>query len=216
MGDMVGDALAVLDAAGIARAHVLGASMGGMIAQHLALDHRHRVRSLMLACTTAGGARSAPNWRMLSAALLRPLLGPGRTFPLVAPALYSPKTLHAERDRLEQDLRRRARDRVGGLTAWMQMAAIAGHDTRARLCELEGLPTLVIHGSDDRLVPVEAGRYLARQIPGARFLELRDAGHQLATDAEAEVAAAILDHVRRNSGTPGDALDESSPAGAAR
>src|SRR3954470_5160816 len=88
MRDMVGDALAVLDAAGHETAHVMGVSMGGMVAQHLALDHRERVRSLILGCTTAGGRRGAPPWRMMSATALRPLVGPARTFPLVAPVLY--------------------------------------------------------------------------------------------------------------------------------
>src|SRR5205814_1016438 len=99
MADMVADALAVLDAAGVQKAHVIGASMGGMIAQHLALDHRDRVRSLVLACTTAGGRRGAPPWRLLATSALRPVLGPARTFPVVAPVLYSP---HTRRERPER------------------------------------------------------------------------------------------------------------------
>ncbi|HEV3230008.1 MAG TPA: alpha/beta fold hydrolase [Solirubrobacteraceae bacterium] len=198
MADMVGDTVAVLDSAEVDRAHVLGASMGGMIAQHLALDHRDRIASLMLACTTAGGHPAAPNARLLTAALLRPVLGPKRTFSLVAPALYSPRTLDGAPDRVEEDLRRRASDRVGGLTAWAQMSAIAGHNTRSRLSELADLPTLVIHGTDDRIVPLEQGRDLAQRIPGASFVEVRGAGHLLATDAEADVVSAVLTHVERH------------------
>jgi pimeloyl-ACP methyl ester carboxylesterase len=197
MADLVADALAVIDCAGLDRVHVLGASMGGMVAQHLALDHRDRVRSLMLACTTAGGRRGAPNLRLLAATMLRPLVGPRRTFSLVAPALYSRRTLEETPDRLRDDLRQRASDRVGALTAWAQMSAIAGHDTRSRLSELGGLATLVIHGTEDRLVPLEQGRDLARGIPGARLVEVPEAGHLLVTDAEAEVSAAVLDHLRR-------------------
>jgi pimeloyl-ACP methyl ester carboxylesterase len=211
VADMVGDTVAVLDGAGVEQAHVLGASMGGMIAQHLALDHRARVRSLTLACTTAGGHRAAPNGRLLTAALLRPLLGPTRTFPLVAPALYSPRTLAGAPDRVRADLRLRAADRVGGLTAWSQMAAIAGHDTRARLSELADLPTLVIHGSDDRIVPPEQGRDLAQRIPGARWVELPGAGHLLATDAEAQVVDAVCEHVDLH--TPLSAGAASRPSG---
>jgi pimeloyl-ACP methyl ester carboxylesterase len=198
MADMVDDALAVLDAAGVQTAHVMGASMGGMIAQHLALDHRDRVRSLVLACTTSGGKREAPNLRMLAATLLRPVLGPSRTFPLVAPALYSQRTRSDERERLNEDMRIRSSDRVGARTPLLQVAAIAGHDTRSRLHELDGVPTLVVHGLEDRLIPPERGRALARLIPGARLVEIPSAGHLLATDAEQEVAATVVDHLDRH------------------
>jgi pimeloyl-ACP methyl ester carboxylesterase len=198
MGLMARDAIAVLDAAGVAAAHVVGASMGGMVAQHVALDHRDRVRSLALACTTAGGPSGPPNLRLLTATFLRPLLGPQRTSPLVAPALYSDRTRRQRPALMAQDLARRLRDRVGVLTPWAQMAAIARHDTRARLPELADLGVLVLHGTEDRLVPVERGRALARAIPGARLVELPDTGHVLSTDAEDEVAAALLEHVARH------------------
>jgi pimeloyl-ACP methyl ester carboxylesterase len=198
MADMVGDALAVLDAAEVQTAHVMGASMGGMIAQHLALGHRDRVRSLVLACTTAGGRREPPNLRLTAAALLRPLVGSSRTFALVAPTLYSARTRIEAPERLSEDIRIRAADRVGRLTPLMQVAAIAGHDTRSRLRELGGLPTLVLHGLDDRLVAPERGRELAGSIPGARLVEIPGAGHLLATDAEQAVARAVLDHLERD------------------
>jgi pimeloyl-ACP methyl ester carboxylesterase len=199
MADMVGDTLAVLDAAGVRTAHVMGASMGGMIAQHLALDHRDRVRSLVLACTTAGGGAERPNPRLTAASLLRPLIGPARTFSLISPVLYSPRTRAEAPERMREDRRIRARDRVGALTPIMQSAAIAGHDTRSRLRELDGLPTLVLHGADDRLIPPAHGRRLAAAIPGARLIELPDTGHLVATDAEDLVAAAVLEHLERQS-----------------
>jgi pimeloyl-ACP methyl ester carboxylesterase len=201
MAQMADDALAVLDATGVDSAHVIGASMGGMIAQHVALEHRDRVRSLMLACTTAGGRREPPSLRLVAASCLRPLIGPSHTFPLVAPILYSPRTRNERPERLREDLRLRAADRVGALTPLMQGAAIAKHDTRARLSELEGLPTLVLHGLDDRLVPPDLGRELASLIPGARLVEIPDAGHLLATDAEQEVADAVLEHLERHLAT---------------
>jgi pimeloyl-ACP methyl ester carboxylesterase len=202
MADMVADAVAVLDAAEVQTAHVMGASMGGMIAQHLALEHHDRLRSLVLACTTAGGRRERPNLRLTAAALLRPLVGPSRTFGLVAPALYSPRTRIEESERLSEDMEIRAADRVGAMTPLMQVAAIAGHDTRSRLHELGGLPTLVVHGLDDRLVPPEQGRELANSIPGARLVEIPGAGHLLATDAEQEVAMAVLDHLEHHGAAP--------------
>jgi 3-oxoadipate enol-lactonase len=194
MEDMAADAVAVLDAAGAERAHVVGVSMGGMIAQHLALDHRDRVRSLVLGCTTAGGRSGPPPWRLLASTALRPLVGPTRTWRLVAPILYSQAT-RGRPDRLREDLERRAADATPTATLLAQMGAIAGHDTRARLAELEGIPTLVLHGSQDALVPPAAGRYLADRIPGARLHVVEGAGHVMSTDAEEEVAEAILDHV---------------------
>jgi 3-oxoadipate enol-lactonase len=173
--------------------------MGGMIAQHLALDHRPRVRSLILACTTAGGRRQTPNLRLTAASLLRPWIGPARTFALIAPTLYSPHS-RAESGvgggRIQEDRRIRAADRVRPLTPLLQAAAIGRHDTGSRLHELAGLPTLVIHGLEDRLVAPSRGRDLAHAIPGARLLEIPDTGHLVATDAEDTVATAVLNHLQ--------------------
>lgn len=198
MADMADDARSVLDAAGIERAHVMGASMGGMIAQHLALDHRDRVNSLILACTSAGGHREPPNLRLLAASVLRPVVGPHRTVAIVAPALYSSRSRTETPERVREDMRIRGADRIGTLTPMVQVGAIAGHDTRARLHELEGLPTLVLHGLEDKLIPPAHGRELASLIPGARPVELPGAAHLLATDAEHEVADAVLAHLDRN------------------
>jgi pimeloyl-ACP methyl ester carboxylesterase len=197
MRDLARDALDVLDAAGEESAHVLGVSMGGMIAQHVALDHRERVRSLVLACTTAGGRRGAPPWRLLAASALRPLLGPRRTFPLVAPALFAAATRRERPERVREDLEQRIADRTSPLTIYAQMGAITRHDTRARLGELAGLPTLVLHGLEDALVPPDRARELAELIPGSRLVLVPSCGHVLATDAEEETAMPILEHLER-------------------
>jgi aminoacrylate hydrolase len=199
MAEMAADALAVLDATETKTAHVMGASMGGMIAQHLALDRRDRVSSLILACTTAGGRREPPNLRLLVASGLRPLVGPNTTFGIIAPALYSRRSRTETPERVRQDMLIRGRDRIAPLTPLMQMAAIARHDTRRRLHELAGLPTLVVHGTEDRLISVNHGRELARLIPGSRLVELEQTGHLIATDAEEAVADAVLSHLERNS-----------------
>ena len=197
MRGLAQDAIAVLDEANIDSAHVIGASMGGMIAQHVALDHRARVRSLVLACTTPGGRGGAPPWRMLAASALRPLLGSRRTFPLVTPLFYSARTRAERRDRMLEDLDRRIADRTSPITLYAQMGAIAGHDTRGRLAELAGLPTLVLHGLDDSLVPPDRGRDLARLIPGAKLESIPSCGHIMGTDAEQQVGEAILAHLER-------------------
>jgi len=207
MRTMAQDAVAVLDAAEVPQAHVMGGSMGGMIAQHLALDHRARMLSLILACTSAGGRRQPPNLRVTAASLLRPWIGPERTFALVAPALYSPRSRAESRTRVLEDRRIRAADRVRPLTTLLQASAIGRHDTRQRLHELANLPTLVIHGLDDRLVRPASGRNLADAIPGARLVEIPDAGHLLATDAEDSVATAVLSHLETASRPPARAAN---------
>jgi 3-oxoadipate enol-lactonase len=203
MTDLVDDALAVMDAAGLESAHVVGVSMGGMIAQHLALDHRDRVRSLLLGCTTPGGRRPGerPPWRLLTATALRPVVGITRSFPLIAPLLYSEDTLRHHPERIEPDLEVRLGEATSLRTNVAQMAAIAGHDVRHRLGELADLPVTVLHGEDDRLVPVERGRELADGIPGARLVTLPRTGHLMTSDAPRQCPAAVLEHLHRAAGT---------------
>ncbi|UGS37668.1 alpha/beta fold hydrolase [Capillimicrobium parvum] len=202
MDDMVADALAVLDAAGHDSAHVIGVSMGGMIAQHVALEHRDRVRSLILGCTTPVGRNGAPPWRLLSATALRPLVGSARTFRLVAPALYAERTRREHPDRIQDDLQLRLQDATSVRTSIAQLAAISRHDTRRRLAELGGLEVTILHGEEDALVPIEAGVALADAIPGARMVGLPGCGHMLTTDAEEPTAAAVIEHLGRAGALP--------------
>jgi len=195
MAALVADTLAVMDAAGMRDAHVHGTSMGGMVAQHLALDHRERVRSLVVSCTTPGRLRGQPPWRLLAAGMLRPLVGGARAGFLAAPALYGSRTLRDRPERLGEDLEVRLREEAVPRTLLMQLAAIAGHDVRARLPELAGAPVTVLHGAEDLLVPVEHGREVARLVPGARMVELAGCGHFLTTDADEEYAEVLLEHV---------------------
>jgi pimeloyl-ACP methyl ester carboxylesterase len=195
MRDLVDDCLAVLDAAGEESAHVMGVSMGGMVAQHLALDHRDRVRSLVLGCTTAVGGRGTPPWRMLGASALRPFLGPERTWPMLAPTLYAPGTLRNRPDRVREDLRVRVQDATPPRTIYAQLAAIAGHNTLPRLRELDGVGVTVMHGEQDALVPPARADELARAIPGARLVMIPACGHMLTTDAEEAAAAAVREHL---------------------
>jgi pimeloyl-ACP methyl ester carboxylesterase len=92
-------------------------------------------------------------------------------------------------------------DNTSAITVYAQMGAIAGHDTRARLGELEGLGTLVVHGLEDALIPPDRGRELAALIPGARLELVPYCGHILATDAETETATAMLEHLERSAAT---------------
>jgi 3-oxoadipate enol-lactonase len=195
MDDMARDAVAVLDAAGLGAAHVHGTSMGGMIAQHLALAHRSRVRSLVLSATSPGGMLDKPPWRLLAATALRPIIGSRRTWPMVAPMIYAERTRLGAPERVKEDLRVRSEHATAARTTVAQMAAIARHDTRRRLGELAGLPVSVLHGDLDHLVPLAHGRALADAIPGARFVLLEGSAHILTTDDEHGLARAVRDHL---------------------
>jgi len=98
---------------------------------------------------------------------------------------------------VQEDLERRIDDDTPALTIYAQMGAIMDHDTRDRLGELGGLPTLVLHGHEDALVPVERARELAELVPGSRLVLLPSCGHVLATDAEEDTAFAILEQLDR-------------------
>src|SRR6185295_17401939 len=128
----------------------------------------------------------------------RPLLGSRRTFPLVAPVLYSAKSRAEQPGRVSEDLEQRLADNTSAITVYAQMRAISGHDTRSRLEELAGMPTLVVHGMDDALIPPDRARVLAELIPDARLELIPACGHILGTDAEEATGTAILAHLERS------------------
>lgn len=200
MTALVDDALSVLDAAGHRSAHVLGASMGGMIAQHLALEHPERVRSLGLLCTTPVGSSGRPPWRLLVGTAIRPFVPPEKVATLSAPMLYAKRTRDERPQLMAEDLEARMSDPTPAKTSWAQMAAIRTHDTRHRLTELASIPTTVVHGDEDVLVPTARGVELAEQIPNSRLVLVEHGGHLLTTDNEPDTARAVLDHLAWASG----------------
>ena len=195
MEDLVLDALAVLDAAGEESAHIVGASMGGMIAQQLALHHPHRVRSLALCCTTPVSRQGLPPWRLIGGAVLRTFLTPRQSAWLMTPALYSKSTRTEHPERMDGDMEVRMAAPTPARTTWLQLLAIARHDTRDRLTDLAGVPVTVIHGDEDVLIPLERGELLHELIPGSRLAIIPEAAHVLTTDEEQASVAALLDHL---------------------
>ena len=182
IADMAADAVAVLDAAGIARAHVYGMSMGGMIAQELALRHPERIGALVLAASTAGGRAATPPDAQTLAFLGRRASMPddeGRWASV--PYVYSDRTCIDGGDRISADFahRRSYSFHADGYRA--QLAACLSHDTGARLGAI-AMPVLVVHGKEDRMVPPANGRALAAAIPGAELLLLEHAAHLYTTD----------------------------------
>ncbi|MGC2657626.1 MAG: alpha/beta fold hydrolase [Bryobacteraceae bacterium] len=193
---MAQDATAVMDAAGIEAAHVLGASMGGMIAQELALRYPSRILSLMLGCTSHGGLISRwPDFRFrppkdaLSADRLR------RERSL-NDLLYAESTM---RQLIEEDLIVRAACRWTREGFLKQFAAILLWSSYWRLPRIQA-PTLVVHGEEDHLIPPSNGRTVARRIPGARFVSIPHAGHVMMTDQPQRCTAEILKFLKEVEG----------------
>jgi pimeloyl-ACP methyl ester carboxylesterase len=193
---MAADAAAVMDSAGMERAHVFGVSMGGMIAQELALQQPQRVLSLILGCTHCGMTKAVPaDPQVIKLLFTRATMTPDEAFEATVPIVYDPGT---PRERIEEDfaLRRRHYPTERGYLA--QLQGIMSWESASRLGRLS-VPTLIIHGESDRLVPPENGRILAELIPGARLLMLSEASHIFMTDQPDSSNRAILDFLEEMS-----------------
>lgn len=186
---MASDAAAVLDAAGVERAHILGVSMGGMIAQEFALQYPHRVRSLILGCTAPGGPHAVQAEREVIDLLLAPRGNPEEAAKAVYPYIYDPGT---PAERMEEDLAVR-RPWFPTLEAYLaQLHGIMAWEAYSRLPQIAAA-TLVIHGESDRLVPPENGRRIAARIPNAKVVMIPDASHIFPTDQTEASHRAMLD-----------------------
>jgi len=194
------DALALLDALELQRAHVFGFSMGGMVAQELALAAPGRLRTLTLAGTSAGGTQSKATGddvvRALTTAVLsgdrRRVFDVGYRF-LVSRAFAADGANHAAFEAV-------AKDHPATIRILMeQQAAVVAHDTYARLRSLR-VPTLVVHGSDDQILEAVNGDLIASLIPDARLELLQGVGHLLFWEQPGRVAQLVRDHARADVG----------------
>jgi 3-oxoadipate enol-lactonase len=189
---MAADAAAVLDAAGIQTAHVLGLSMGGLIAQELTLNEPDRVRSLVLASTHVGIPHAGEADPEVATILAQAAKLPTRDRMVsLEPLLYAAGTSRSEIELDHQVRESRPTEESGYLNQ------LLGASTWERLADLPqiGVPTLVLHGAIDRLVPPAHGRVLAEAIPGARLNLLEGAGHELFTDRENDAAQAVIEFI---------------------
>lgn len=184
LADMADDAAALIAALGLTGAHVCGASMGGMIAQHLAVRHPQRVRSLTLMMTTSGARRlPQPGWKVRMALLGQPDDPQDvdrivdrfvKVYGVIGSPGYRPEP-QALRERVGHAVRRAYRPDG----TMRQLLAILADGDRSALLGTITQPTMVIHGLADPLVPVEAGRDLVRRIAGARSDFIEGMGHDL-------------------------------------
>ncbi|MEO7273144.1 MAG: alpha/beta hydrolase [Vicinamibacterales bacterium] len=198
---MARDALAIMDAEGFTRFHLGGHSMGGVIAQQIALLAPERVLSLALLCTFPRGADATRlTWAVLSAGI-RTRLGTRRMrrrafVDLVMPPITrGTEDLDALAERLAPLFGRDLADQPPIVMA--QLRAMGQFDAFARLGALAPIPTLVLSARYDVISRVALGPVLAAAIPGARFLEIADAGHGVTIQRAAAVNAALAQHMAR-------------------
>lgn len=180
---MAEDAIAVMDAAGVATASVYGLSLGGIIAQQLTIRHPERVRALVLGASTPGGHRhELPERDVLNFIQRRGSMTPEEAAWASVPYSYCTETRERHAGRIGEDLIQRLRFPTNPIAYRAQLSAAWGYDGGNGLNEI-AVPTLVLHGTEDRIVPFANGELLADAIPGAQLEVLEGAGHLYPTDA---------------------------------
>lgn len=200
LDDMADDAVGLLDALGIEKAHVCGASMGGMIAQVIAYRHPKKVLSLTSIMSTTGNPDLPMGKQDAIAAVVAPvpeerdayvnhyvnvwrrIWSPGFPFEEERVRTFMEKSY--ERSYYPQGMARQ------------NTAVIAGGDRRLSLSCIK-VPTLVLHGADDPLIPVEGGKDTARVIPGASLLIIKGMGHDMPRGVWAKIVKAISQHAKQ-------------------
>jgi pimeloyl-ACP methyl ester carboxylesterase len=195
---MASDAVGVLDAAGEERAHVYGMSLGGMVAQEVALQHKHRVNALVLGATTPGGPLAIPHDpQMLTFFARVGAMGTEEAVWAAVPYSYGKRTRREHGERIAEDIARRMERPTDALAYLHQVGAAASHSTYSRLGGLSA-PTLVVHGVQDVLQPPGNAELLADAIPGAQLRLWPEAGHLYVTD-EPEADGDVADFLERHS-----------------
>lgn len=191
---MAADCLAVLDAADVQTAHVVAISMGGLMAQEIALTAPQRVRSLCLLATHPGIPHAVMNPEALAILGRRGDLTPREAAEASVPFNYAPST---PRERIEEDWAVRlplAATNEGYLAQVYGTSQWDGYDRLGRITA----PTLVLHGELDALVPPANGQILADRIPGAELVTVPQTNHLLGTDQPEQVSDLIVDWLERH------------------
>lgn len=194
IAELADDAVGVLDALELSSAHVMGISMGGMVAQEIALRHPDRVRTLTLGCTYCGGPQSRLADESVISRLTEGMMSGDRErairtgFEVNVSAAFGAEESNFATFR-EMALAHPAAVQV----IMLQMQAIAGHDTSGRLGEITA-PTLVVHGTEDQMLPVSNGELIASLIPGARLEILEGIGHMFWWEQPERSAQLVREH----------------------
>jgi pimeloyl-ACP methyl ester carboxylesterase len=195
IADMAADTVGLMDALEIDSAHVFGVSMGGLIAQVLALDHPDRVRRVALGCTTHGGRHAVQPEKGVMQILAKasdPTMPVEEAVRTRLPVVLADRFIREEPERVEEFVRLSVRHWPTPEGAAGQMGALSIFNVKKRLGEIR-CPVLAITGSEDRMMPPENSRLLADGIEGARHYSVEGAGHSFFFEKPDEVNAVLVD-----------------------
>lgn len=192
VADLADDAAGVIEAAGWRDAHVFGISLGGMTAQELVLRHPERVRTLTIGCSWAGGPDGVMSTAAPELAAAIATRDPERVvrtgFAANVSARWAEDPAHFETFR-----RLSMAEKVPSPVVGMQFAAARAHDTSTRLPGVT-TPTLVLHGTEDRMLAVENGEHIAKLVPGARLVRFEGVGHLFWWEEPERTVALLREH----------------------
>jgi len=193
---MADDAIRLLETLNICRAHVLGVSLGGMIAQEMALRHPDRVERLVLGCTTSGGALSVRPTEATMAAFQNSVGDdPETDLRRTMPFLHTDAYIKENAEEIEAFIRRRMESLMAPASYFAQKSAVVAHDASARLGQICA-KTLVITGEADRLVPPVNSLLIAQRIPDAKLVVLPEAPHRLFAESADAFNKEVLEFLR--------------------
>ncbi len=198
--DMAKDAIGLLDTLNIGKAHVCGVSMGGMIAQTMAIEFPERIRSLISIMSTTGNPDLPPSTPEATAAIMAPpeseraaRIEQGVEMWKILEGGILPFDEQSTRERVGRSFDRS----FYPLGTVRQFAAILGSGSRVEALKSVETPSLVIHGDADPLVPIEGGRDTANSIPGAKFVSIAGMGHNIPEDLAPQIISEIVSHIKQ-------------------
>jgi pimeloyl-ACP methyl ester carboxylesterase len=200
LDDMADDAVGLLDALGIDKAHICGASMGGMIAQTIAIRHPARVKSLISIMSTTGNPKLPPSKPEAREFLVKPVPKERAEYieySVKMCRVFAGKGFEFDEQRM-REIMTRSYDRCFYPKGVMrQIMAVTAHGSRKEALASVKAPTLVIHGGDDPLVPVEGGKDTAEAVPGAELLIIEGMGHEMPVAVWPRLVDAISAHTSK-------------------
>jgi len=187
------DTAGLMDALGVSRANVFGISMGGMIAQELVLNYPEKVEKLVLCSTNCGGTKSVLLLQEILEMLKadRNALPPEEIVRVTIPLLFTEDFIKNNPDLIELAIQQMLRAPISNEAFTRQLNAIMEFDSYKRLSQIK-VPTLVLHGKRDVLVPPEDGSILAKAIPKAKLVYFENSAHGLIEDMD-KVISVLLD-----------------------